>query len=48
MPVVLNPVSGELDASIVDGNFEELETFLKENIKDEDFDGKFNKFKVIH
>jgi len=46
MPVVLNPVSGELDASIVDGNFEELETFLKENIKDEDFDGKFNKFKV--
>ena len=46
MPIILNPVSGELDAEIVDGNFEELETFLKENVKREDFKGKFNRFKI--
>tara|TARA_R110000787_G_scaffold135191_1_gene247499 strand:- start:62 stop:1501 length:1440 start_codon:yes stop_codon:yes gene_type:complete len=46
MPIILNPVSGELDAEIVDGNFEELETFLKENVKREDFDGRFSRFKI--
>jgi len=46
MSIVINPVSGELDAAIVDGNFEELETFLKENVKDEDFSGRFGKYKI--
>ena len=46
MSIIINPVSGELDAAIVDGNFEELETFLKENVKDEDFSGRFSKYKI--
>lgn len=46
MPITLNPVTGELDATVVDDNFGELETFLKENITDDDFNGKFNKYNI--
>jgi len=50
MPVTLNPVTGDLDADIVDGNFQELENFLREGVKKEDFSNaesdKFNKYSI--
>lgn len=50
MPVTLNPLTGELDADVVDGNFRELEGFLKEGVKTEDFSkdtiDKFDKYTI--
>lgn len=46
MPITLNPVSGELDAEVVDDNFQELENFLKEGIESDDLTGKFGKYKI--
>ena len=48
MPITLNPVTGELDAEIVDDNFTALETFLKEGLIRDDFqeDVKFNQYKI--
>ena len=46
MPITLNPVTGELDATVVDDNFGELESFLKEGAKDDDFNGRFTKYNI--
>tara|TARA_R110001583_G_scaffold11984_11_gene53446 strand:+ start:5498 stop:7087 length:1590 start_codon:yes stop_codon:yes gene_type:complete len=46
MPISLDEVTGLLDAAIVDGNFEELENYMKENISKEDFSGRISKYKL--
>lgn len=46
MPITLNNVSGTIDAAIVDDNFGELETLLKENVTNTDFTGRFSKYKI--
>ena len=46
MPITLNTVTGLIDAAVVDDNFGELENFLKENVGKDDFEGKFDKYKI--
>ena len=46
MPITLNAVTGLLDADVVDDNFQELETFLKEGVTSADFNGKFKKYQI--
>ena len=46
MPIDLDEVNGSIEASVVDDNFEKLEVFLKENVGKEDFNEKFNKYKI--
>ena len=46
MTIDLDIVSGSIDAETVDENFEKLENFLKENVSKEDFNEKFDKYKI--
>jgi len=48
MPVTFDPVSGKLDADIVDGNVEELEKLFREGITKEDFNinSRITRYKI--
>jgi len=46
MPITLNDVDGLIDAEVVEENFKELEDLLRENLKNEDFNDRFGKYKI--
>jgi hypothetical protein len=46
MPVSFTPLGDLLDVTIVDGNFEALQNYLKSNVRATDVIGRFDRFRV--